>query len=310
MRMESRKWSPNYFTNSLRNASFKDALGNIFESRQKRLDKIDDLLYNIRTGSKDRNMNYIEVGLFDINPNPEAKSSITASWNHVRAFATIVGETNDKIGTKAFIAGGAIRDSLLGYTPRDIDIFIPLTADDDKDDEAVYFSEIFRQKAKIFGADFEAAIKEEGSLSYDKDELAAYTLVSHHARFGAPPPQVIAREGSLEDIVNSFDYDLVKAYYHEGKIMVAETLPDIVKKGRITVDTLKAKHRLSVWRRRTGHKISVRCLEKSVKMDPWASTATGLKLVNLNSFAQQIAVDQAFIQRNQWRVDMPGRMEI
>lgn len=291
MRLKLRKWSWKYFTNSLRDLE---------ENRQKRLDKIDDLLYNIRTGSKDRNMKYIEVGLFDINPHPEAKTSIKASWNHVQAFSDIVDETNSKIGTKAFIAGGAIRDSLLGYTPRDVDIFIPVSAESDKDDEAVYFSEVFRQKANSLGAAFDVALKEEGSLSYDNHELAAYTM-GRGDRFDVPPPQFIAREGSLEDIVNSFDYDLVKAYYHEGKIMVAETLPDIVEKGRIVVDTQKAKQRLSVWRRRTGHKISVRCLEKSVKMDPWATKVTTTTSLNLNAFAQQIAAVE---------LGVPGRMEI
>jgi hypothetical protein len=289
-------WSKKYTKN----------LNDVTSAREKRLDKVDDLLYNIRTEGKDRKMNYIEVGPYDIRP--EVKKSIETASSMLDVPFKLVDQINHKYGTDAFVAGGAIRDMLLGLHPRDVDIFLPISTDDDKDDEAVYFSELFRKEAEGIGLNYTHAEKV-GGEGYRDSPFTAYTL-DLEERWRAISNQVIAHEGTPEEIVNGFDYDLVRAFYRKGRFYVVDTFPEIIKKGSIKVDTLAAKSRLNAWKNRTGYRLSVSCREK-VKPPEFKTTvypggtATATQYLKVNNWVRQdfeaaIQRDREFMAGVQW----------
>jgi hypothetical protein len=247
--MKTRFWDPKYFKRDVNRGSFRDALNKLAADREKRLDKVDDLLYNIHTRVVD--MNYIEVDPYSFTKNTERT---LVQVNLLSDVEKVLKQVNAEQGKDAFIAGGLVRDTLLGVDYNDVDIFLPLAEDEDPDDEAVWYTEGLRRFDPVL---YNRAAKKKGEM-YKSSNFTCYEMASQD-RFLPHPIQVIARVGpkSPEDICNTFDSELVKCYYKDGKFFVCDLFPDIVKRNRVVAKAEKEYYRLRDWRNRTGYKITI-----------------------------------------------------
>lgn len=274
------------------------------ENRQKRLDKVDNLLYNIRTRVVE-DMKFIEIDPHEYTAN--AARTLECLKGMAR-LEEALGVVNRKTGKDAFLAGGYVRDALLGTPPKDLDVFIPVSEGDDLDDEAVWYGELLREATKaLHGVQYPLFTKR-GQEAYANSPFTVYESNMGY-RAPARPIQLIPHVSpDAETILRSFDHNLVRVYYKGGKVFVNDEFPEIMKKKTIVVGSEAAFQRLDTWRRRVGYKISIRRGFKQTKKEKaelfTTSTASTLNTIWLD---RAVAFEQA-AQRDRQFFDDAHRM--
>jgi hypothetical protein len=237
MKTTLKKWSGKYYTKSL---------SDLAEDRQKRLDKIDKLLYNIRTGSEE-NMGYTKlenVLEYSVNPAKTEKNLAQLAERQKE-----IAYANSKTGLTGFIAGGAIRDTVLGVFYNDIDVFIPSCSNDD---DITYYTEMMRDCSPDT---YERAFTRNGDQKYEgQSRFAVWSYTRFGLRNGMDYLNVQAigrQEGTVEDIVNGFDYGLVKAYQIGDDIFLHDSFRETLRRKRFEENLpVRTYYRVQDWRNR------------------------------------------------------------
>lgn len=294
MKLALKKWSPKYFTSSLRD---------IAEAREKRLDKVENLLYNIRTRVVE-DMKFIEIDPHEYTANHDVTKSCLEGMAKLEETLAVV---NKKTGKDAFLAGGYVRDALLGTPPKDLDVFIPVSEVDDLDDEAVWYGELLREATKaLHGVQYPLFTKR-GQEAYANSPFTVYESNMGY-RAPAKPIQLITHVSpDAETILRSFDHNLVRVYYKNGKIFVNDEFPEIMKRKTIVVDSEAAFQRLDAWRRRVNYKISIRRGFKKKEVKWSTTTATTASTLNTIWLDRAVAFEQ-MAQRDRQFFDDVRRM--
>lgn len=230
---------------------FQPNLKTLRESREKHLDNVSRLLYNIRTGYRKRGIE-MNVNKMAFSTNP----AVTEEQDNIlREQFDILSEIADKAGTRAVIAGGAVRDTLLGLPYRDLDFFI---LDSNDDDTLVYMTELYREKKPEF--DRAARPIAQG---YANSLFTGYEFTALQRNpLGEVPPglrpiQFIGRnETTAEELVSAFDYDLVRCWY-DGQYHIDNSFEMALKAKRVPTESFRTYDRVQAWKNRTGFKITV-----------------------------------------------------
>ena len=227
--------------------------------RQKGLDKKAELLYNIRrrvVTMKD----YEEVNPGDISVNPDlTKLLVDVMKKYATTFDTAAKET----GNNVVVAGGAVRDILLGYRPKDLDVFVT-DVTDDLDDENVYFSEVLR---RLDPETYQTPFLTKAHQAY----LPSAGLCVYGYMYGAYPVDVMTTSKTLEETLEGFDHDLVQCYMKDGKYYVSPNFLSTVKANRVASRDENTHYRLKNWKKRTGSKIAVGMPPKVKALRPQVS---------------------------------------
>ena len=229
--------------------------------RQKVLDKKAELLYNIRrrvVTMKD----YEEVNPGDISVNPPLTELLI---NVMKKYTTTFDAAAKETGNSAVVAGGAVRDILLGYRPKDLDVFIT-DVTDDLDDENVYFSEVLR---RLDPETYQVPFRSKAHQAYPPSaDLCVYGYM-----YGAYPVDVMTTSKTLEETLEGFDHDLVQCYMKDGKYFVSPNFLSAVKANRVASRDENTHYRLKRWKKRTGSRIAVGLPPKGKKPIPYITRA-------------------------------------
>ena len=240
--------------------------------REKRLDKVASLLYNIRTGKGSLHRKFSMYKNSITVPPTEFTSNTGVTEEGLSSLQSIypaLREVHEKYfpgETPPVIAGGMIRDILLGFPFRDIDVFYP--KEGDLDDENVYYTGLLTQDFpdKFTSGVFYEVTGDGYELCTGKD-LSVYRgfceVASVRVRgVDAPLRRVVQLDmmttpmKTPEEIIEGFDYGLVRCYY-DGEFKVHPTFVDTLKKGRIECPSKRTWKRVRSWRDRTGFKIVI-----------------------------------------------------
>lgn len=120
------------------------------------------------------------------------------------------------------VAGGAVRDFLLRLAPKDIDVFVP--ASDENDFESIIkFLNPSLSKGDIIY--IKGRVDPEEALAMEYDEATDFIGVWEGEILGHPV-NIIGRQslqGGPVTLVNTFDFNVVKCFYENGLI---ETTPE------------------------------------------------------------------------------------
>lgn len=208
--------------------------------RKNRLDKVYDLLYNIRTGLKKREwkMNKIEL--------PSSAEDIQNLYNEV-------AEVFDKKSLgEVILAGGAVRDRILNLHPRDYDFFVRPPEGEDLDDWNVYVCALMAEKMEAL-----LPYGTRGGLAYPDERFVTYTITTKDRRLLQFVTCSKEHFPDPEGLVAGFDHDLVRCYLSKDGLFVDERFQRAVSSGRVPTETEDARRRLLNWRDRTGYKITI-----------------------------------------------------
>jgi len=236
----------------------------VVEDRKKYLDNISQLLYNIRTGYKKKG--YI------MNVNKEAFSTNREQTalldGKISSLYKIASEAADTVGARVVIAGGSVRDALLGLPVRDFDIFFLGIDAEEGDDTVVYLSELMKDRSPELGSHAATPIANYHTIllnSPTKRKFVGYEFTSRHLRRDVDfnqmqafkPIQIIGRsEATPEELVDSFDYDLVRCWY-DGSYNIDNRFELSLKSKRVPTEDNDTYDRVQRWKSRTGFKITV-----------------------------------------------------
>lgn len=229
---------------------------------KKAIDKVLNSGYNIRTG--------LEVS------NREEYTFDKAITDRVFTNLKFLDETLSKVSPIPYvIAGGAVRDGLLGLEPKDYDIFLDMSpVAEMEDDERVDFIALlnynFHEKV---GPQFPGVLETPWPVSNPayKDMENNFLVYEHAFRGPADDPariventyQIIYRNNSpdissdpLGFVVNNFDWPLTKAYYKDGKVFVGQQFVDTMKTKKIESTDLTTSRRIRSWYQRNFHRVA------------------------------------------------------
>lgn len=206
------------------------------EAKQKKLDNLDPLVYNIR---KD------VAGVMDSLSVNKTCSSLTRE--------KIIGYGDFLKNTIALkfpevpcpvIAGGSIRDMIFGVNPKDYDIFVDVSNidADAADDLALLIS---YEIVKEFGVNDDAIpMRVEGYEKEGREPFPVYEILGEDDVL-----QVIARTEKPLDLLNDFDYTLVKGMYDpvSGEFFLHDDFYEQLKSKTIKCDNDATLNRISSW---------------------------------------------------------------
>ncbi len=253
------------------------------------IDKINYLLYNIRTGVAVRGNEMQEVLLPDFTKNTLRSHTNFAGYSdNVRDALLAAGE---KSKLKFVIAGGFVRDTLLGYEPRDIDVF--LLDCEDIEDDAVYFTEVFRRNTKEPYV-VKNAFRPKG-VNYDKTSgFVTYSSMPYAVAPLMTMDVMGTTKKTPEEVIDSFDYSLVKAYLdpETNKFFVHPSFIESVKKNRIETSSTNAWARADEWRYRTRCKIVVGRPPKKEKAEMLNTTSAPILESPTSAYSMLVKAEQ------------------
>lgn len=247
---------------------FSTNINELNTNRKKLLDKVDLLVYNIRKGSKEKRINNMKLLKIE-------DSSLSVDKEATEVHLSVLGDLYQHLSDAAkecdlpppIIAGGAVRDAVLGKLRRDVDVFL-LGGERNLDDEIVYFTEILR-KDERFGVSRPFSKK---GKNYERTQNFCTYSSNLDTSFIRGSRQmttmdVIGRtETTPEELLSTFDHELVECYFDSSGVYVSEGFFTCVKTGRIEPKTREARNRLLQFRERTGYKIVIgRGKEKETK---------------------------------------------
>lgn len=238
----------------------------VVEDRKKHLDNISKLLYNIRTGYKKKGyiMN-VDKEVFSTNREQTALLD-----GKISSLYKIASEAADTVGARVVVAGGSVRDALLGLPVRDFDIFFLGIDAEEGDDTVVYLSELMKDRIPDLGSHAATPIANYNPIllnSPTKRKFVGYEFTSIHLRRDVDffpdqvrafkPIQIIGRsEATPEELVDSFDYDLVRCWY-DGSYNIDNRFELSLKSKRVPTEDNDTYDRVQRWKSRTGFKITV-----------------------------------------------------
>ena len=133
----------------------------------------------------------------------------------------------------SIIAGGAVRDTLIGADVRDIDVFVPIRR---------WHSDIYNfKRGKIHPSDLYKVTLDEFNLKSED-----YPDMLHvHKTFVIPykgwPINVVIAIGSLTEMVDQFPVGLSQCYYVNGKIHTSTACDLDISRNTLTIFTIRKK---------------------------------------------------------------------
>ena len=238
---------------------FQPSISSFNENRKKVLDNITDLVYNIRMdGMKTKTS---ENELIEVN------DDVMKLVKGVRRFAKTGSDITldaviDKLESqtapvyKAFadaklsppvLAGGAIRDTLLGISPADWDFFWHGKGSADEDlDEITYVLLSLRDTLGAVEYPYLVVSNYKGA----DDTVEAFDVMEMYHEVGRlfEVYQVINRKdfSTAKELIDSFDYSLVRGYYDPllKKIFVGADFIESLATRKVFVKDEKTYHRL------------------------------------------------------------------
>ncbi len=273
----------------------------VVEDRKKYLDNISQLLYNIRTGYKKKGyiMN-VDKEMFSTNREQTALLD-----GKISSLYKVASEAADIVGARVVIAGGSVRDALLGLPVRDFDIFFLGIDAEEGDDTVVYLSELMKDRIPELGSRAATPIANYFNIllnSPTKGKFVGYEFTSRHLprdaglnqRQAFKPIQIIGRsEATPEELVGSFDYDLVRCWY-DGSYNIDNRFELSLKSKRVPTEDNNTYDRVQDWKSRTGFKITVGRPPKKAS-DPSSNV---------------LNIEEIPIKRIHFETRMDGRIEV
>ena len=206
--------------------------------------------------------------------------------NILREQFGILSEIADKAGTRAVIAGGAVRDTLLGLPYRDLDFFV---LDSNDDDTVVYMTELYREKKPEFVRAARPIAQGYTNSLFTGYEFTALQLPLGEIPLVLRPVQFIGRnETTAEELVSAFDYDLVRCWY-DGQYHIDTRFELSLKSKRVPTEDNRTYDRVQSWKARTGFKITV---GRPPKKDPEPNTGLDVKWVVRNYDANPVMMNR------------------
>lgn len=227
------------------------------------LDKTPDTGYNIHTG-------YSEVNYLDIS---KGKESSRETEKDLLELCTVINKLTAIHNNYPLIAGGAIRDFLLGHsTPKDFDIFIDVSSIEDEDEQQDFIDTFLYDfcvaiRDKDFGPtvgwpySMEPMEGEHVQEQY-KDMDGTFKVYEWHsdANNTSAPYQFIFMKNPMiqtdpaQWVLDKFDYSLVKCFMDPAttKVYASDEFMNDKDESRITVHEERTRKRLLNWVARTG----------------------------------------------------------
>jgi len=234
---------------------------------KKDIDKVLNSGYNIRTG--------LEVS------NREEYTFDKAITDRVFTNLKFLDETLSKVSPIPYvIAGGAVRDGLLGLEPKDYDIFLDMSHvaemdDDERIDFIALLNYNFHEKV---GPQFPGVFETPWQVHAEEYKaLPDCFLVYEHVFEENDTYQLIYRKDNpdiasdpLGFVINNFDWPLTKAYYKDGKVFVGQQFVDTMKTKRIESDDYETSRRIRSWYQRNFQHVA-KAFKISIEPEPPAA---------------------------------------
>lgn len=247
---------------------------------KKAIDKVLNSGYNIRTGVEVSNR---DEYTFD-------KAITNRVFHNIGFLDEALKEVVEPTGLSYVIAGGAVRDGLLGLEPKDYDIFLDLSPvaeleDEEREDFIALLNYNFHDKV---GLQFPNVFETPWIVSEPayKDMESNFLVYEHAFRGPNDDParitentyQLIYRSNSPEIgtdplgfVIDKFDWSLTKAYYKDGKVFVGQQFVDAMKTKRIESTDLDTSRRIRSWYQRNFHHVA-KAFKVSIEPEPPAAS--------------------------------------
>ena len=217
---------------------------------KKAIDKVFNPGYNTHTGLEVSNR---DEYTFD-------KAITDRVFDNINTLDLALREVTANTDVDYLIAGGAVRDGLLGLEPKDYDIFLDLSKtaemeDEERDDLIALLNYNFHQKVRPLNA----LLRGDFEIPWQVHDEAYKTLpncflVYEHVFEEDNNYQLIYRKNNpdiasdpLGFVVNSFDWSLTKAYCKDGKVFVGQQFVDTMKTKHIESDDYETSRRIRSW---------------------------------------------------------------
>lgn len=143
------------------------------------------------------------------------------------------------------IAGGAVRDTLLGVPLRGINIFMRTPEGESAEDFPLFIAGMYALKHGGWVMDV--------SLGYTERATTSHTAKVTNGDF---PLYFITCDEKPDGLLEVLDHALVRCYY-DGEYHVHKDFDLSVKSGRVQAYNKQAENRLKRFRDRTGYKITI-----------------------------------------------------
>ncbi len=147
----------------------------------------------------------------------------------IGAELAVMAFKQDLDNVPVYIAGGALRDAVIGRVPKDYDVFILSTGDEEQDDFANLIPSCLPDSIDLNGP----------APSFGEDNSKPKFRVTKKAFDGNCVDCVFRPERTVEDLLNDFDHDLVRLAYdvHNDKYLVDQRFLDAINPDIKTVLT-------------------------------------------------------------------------
>ena len=243
---------------------------------KKAIDKLTNSGYNIRTGVEVSNR---DEYTFD-------KTITDRVFSNIAFLEESLKKIVEPTGLNYVIAGGAVRDGLLGLEPQDYDIFLDLSPveeleDEEQEDFIALLNYTFHEKVALpFPGIFETPRPVHESAYKDMENN--FLVYEHDFRGPEDDPariventyQIIYRNNSPEIgsnplgfVLGNFDWSLTKAYYKDGKVFVGQQFVDTMKDKKIESTDLNTSRRIRSWYQRNFHHVA-KAFNISIEPEP------------------------------------------
>lgn len=268
--------------------TFKRSVQDVVQDRKKYLDKVSNLLYNTNIGKGKENkkvgkMINIDKYSLDSSRTKEQLNKLNLVRNKLK---NVYGNG------ELVVAGGAVRDTVLGLPYRDIDLFITDTVKEpftSIEDTLTYDSVEASETLSEFGY-YTTDFGGRGNYGDSEFQVVSHSTNSFARLNECPTIQVIVRKelrDGPEGLLKSFDWSLTEAYINDDGVFVSEDFVRAVESKRVEFKSRAAKDRADIWRHRTGYKITFGRLPTGEKSKPQPRE---LKWFNTQDFTSTYAI--------------------
>lgn len=252
---------------------------------KKAIDKVLNPGYNIRTGLEVSNRDEYTFN----------KDITDKVFDNINTLDEALKEVTANLDVDYLIAGGAVRDGLLGLEPKDYDIFLDLSKtaemeDEERDDLIALLNYNFHQKVRLEnpllrGAFeipwvvhneaykamentffvYEQVFQGRDNNNLDRDDIYQLIYRKNNPGIGTNP---------LGFIVDNFDWPLTKAYYKDGKVFVSQQFQNCMEDKSIESTDTETSRRIQSWFNRNIDVIGTSFVLKIVKDAPIVPSST------------------------------------
>lgn len=224
---------------------------------KKVIDKVSNLGYNIRTGVEVSNREEYSFNHY-----------LTKQvFNNIEMLDTALTEVLAGTNISHLIAGGCVRDALLGLYPKDYDIFLDLSQvikvlDDDELDDLVSLTNYNIHRRIRIPTEWWEIPRAVHVEAYKR--LPDCFLVYEHAFNGVNGADINAVHEDVYQLIyrknnpdiatdpvsfvnNNFDWGLTKAVLRDGKVIVGQDFVEVMKTKEIKTEDLDTSRRIRNW---------------------------------------------------------------